>query len=142
MNIITADQIQQGDKIRVTRVEQDGDRKSTRIYEGVAHEFDPGFGFWRTEETWNLFTDRRNSVIELLDRPKPKIVLPTGEHAVIQYRRGSTLWTGRFDGQTWHLSGNGNQWTFYPLELSDMLNESDSFGPRTDYKALFEGVAK
>lgn len=141
--IITADQIQQGDRIKVTTDESGEHRKVLYSYEGVAARQDGEV--WRTECGGNLWVHERGAVIELLDRPKPKIVLPTGEHAVIQYRRGTLLWTGRFNGKNWKLKNDCMNFVhiFSASELTDMLNDGDKpFVPRTGYKVLFEGVAK
>lgn len=144
MNIITADQIQQGDTIRVTRVEQDGDRKSTRIYEAVAHEFDALYGVWRTEESWNLFTDRRNIVIELLDRPKPKLTVPTLPNAVVKY----VFDCGRTEDRFAVRDAEG-KWTCYgadggPRNKRGSDEDFQAMMLREDpnFKVLFAGVAK
>jgi len=140
-NIITAKEIREGDKIRVTTV--DGDRHNS--FEGVANHYQRSAGTpnrrWFTAEDWTLWTGDESAVIELLDRPKPKIKLPTGKHAVIQYRLRSNVWTATFNGLEWTLSEES--FPQYPQtrtvgQLTEMLNS----GERTDYKVLFEGVAE
>jgi hypothetical protein len=83
-NIITAADVQQGDRIKVTLpAEVDNDRKYTRVYEGVAHS--NGAGAWRTENRWNLYAHEDGAVIELLERPEPPLLVPTGTNAIVQY---------------------------------------------------------
>jgi hypothetical protein len=92
--IITAADVLEGDKIKATFT--NGTR--TESYEGVANHFDTshyGKPRWRTADDYALFTDRAD-VIELLERPKPKIELPkpkielpTGKGAVVKYNVAS-----------------------------------------------------
>lgn len=145
-NIITADQIQKGDLIRVTLLTKDGGRKRTEVYEGVAATLDPATHkrrVWRTADDWNLYVHVEGAVVELLERPKPPIVLPTGEHAVVTYRRTKG---GQPFRHAYRLPSG--EWAIYyeegtrkdtnetPLSLARII---DNYG--TDFKVIFEGVS-
>lgn len=82
-NIIEVSEIQAGDTIAVTTTSMDGDRTVTVTYTGVAHHLDGAA--WRTEQDWNLYVNERGAVIELLDRPEPEPLVPSGVGAVVSY---------------------------------------------------------
>lgn len=148
--IITAAEIQKGDLIRVTRTFQEGDRKTLRVYEGVAfrHDKDSLYGAtWRTEQVWNLYTreDNANAVIELLDRPEPKIDVPTGNGAVVKYvgRNGF----GSPLNRTAIRDGHGT-WAHYDdAGMRTLTSDSDDhfadrMSNKEDFTVIFAGVAK
>lgn len=136
MTTLTQDQVREGDKLRVTYPYGD----TTVIREGVVTG--KSYSAWRTAEGKPLGTDQEYAVIELLDRPKPPIELPTGDFAVVTYTRGN--YTKRHAV----LSPNG-EWKCYdtdgdyadtqsPESLAGLLN-----GPKvSEAKVIFKGVSK
>lgn len=149
MTIIKASEVQQGDKIAVTLTEDSEDRKRTTTYTGVAAQFT--FDKWRTPEGWQLYTERENAVIELLDRPKPNIEVPTGIGAVVEYQRfGDDTLEGRrvatlTAGGKWRTYGEeyfgGLQQTREVKVTEEYLTALLNDPSRTsDFKVLFEGV--
>jgi len=150
VNIITADQIQQGDKIRVTT--NHGDRIDSAT--GVAHNLrksPSGKHRWFTADDWSLWTGADDAVIELLDRPKPKITVPSGRGAVVTYMYGWVA-DGELEKRTvvrdssekggwiaYDESGYRMNGFYSDQHFAQCLSESDSMH---DVKVLFEGVAK
>jgi hypothetical protein len=144
VTIITAAEIQKGDLIRVTRDETTEDRKGSIIHEGVAavRETDyKGQTVWRTEKRNNLWVHEDGVVIELLDRPKPKIVLPTGKHAQVTYSRA-------YSGDRLAVLTPKGLWKCYDLDgewkdtqdhkrMEELLNNHRQIA---NVKVLFEGV--
>jgi hypothetical protein len=141
-NIITAADVQQGDKIKVTVTS--GDR--TTSYEGVADHHDNyrENRRWRTPEDSALWTDLVGAVIELLDRPKPKIELPTGIGATITYTKVKDSYEPKrvavFNGRTWTSHYPNGEWR--DGRNSEALAEWFEHGDAAGLKVLFEGVAK
>lgn len=143
-NIITAAEVREGDRIKVTVV--DGDRINT--HEGVANHFKlskvDGSRRWHTKDDWTLWTTGDDVVIELLDRPGPKIVLPTSDYAVVSYQRTDD-WSGertavlspRGFWNTYDSYGKDKDIARTTANLERIINEIG-----TDFKVLFEGVAK
>ena len=146
--VIDAVQVREGDKIRVTT--QDGDRTNTAT--GVAHHLrksPSGYHRWFTAEDWSLWTGTDGAVIELLDRPKPKIAVPSLPHAIVTYQHG---WDGyeEKENRTAVRSGDGS-WVSYDDNgrrmngfvsdeyFSTRLSESEAMH---DLKVVFGGVAK
>lgn len=145
MTIIKANEVQQGDRIKVTRTDQDGDRKTVRIFEGVAHTYEEYLDAWRTAESWNLFTGYDGAVIELLDRPKPKVKLPTGVGATIVYNKPKDRFEQRRvavldDKGRWQSHRPNGEWR--DGRSSEALVEWFQHGDAADLKVIFEGVAK
>lgn len=145
-NIINAAEVQEGDKIAVVVPGRYTDREHVTTYTGVAHHTESREGKvkWYTKADWSLFTNDDNAVIELLDRPKPKIELPTGEYAVVSYQReddwDSERIAVRAPGGFWSTydsSGNNKDAARITSNLERIINEHG-----TDFKVLFEGVAK
>jgi hypothetical protein len=143
---IKASEIQKGDLIKVTIA--DGDRKST--HEGVAsykNNHTSGEPRWETSEGLPLWTAYAGATIQLLNRPeppKPVILLPTGDGALISYKHNHETWLGSLVGATW---------TFRPQKPNPRLVQSFKMTPaetkamleadhRTDYTVLFGGFAK
>ena len=140
-NIITADEIREGDRIKVTV--KNGDRTNT--YEGVANHFESHEGGirWRTVMDYPLWTDVEHAVIELLDRPGT--VLPTLPNAVVKYTglngHGDVLnrTAVRDNGGLWKVYDDGGHKmdTFYTDEqFAHWVGHKDSL------KVVFGGVAK
>lgn len=134
--IITQDQVREGDKLRVTYPY--GDTTVTR--EGVTTG--KSYNSWRTATGKPLGTDQPDVVIELLDRPKPPVEVPTGDYAVVTYTRGN--YTKRHAV----LSPNG-EWKCYdtdgdyadtqsPENFAKLLNGTKV----TEAKVIFKGVSK
>jgi hypothetical protein len=140
-NIITASEIQQGDKIKVTITDKSyEDRPTSRVYEGVAHS--SATGVWRTEGDWNLYAHEPRAVIELLDRPKPKLTVPTLPNAVIKYtfaeseprfavRDAVGKWVC-YDAEGLHRNIRHSDEDFQALLLEDS----------PEFEVVFAGVAK
>lgn len=137
---ITAAEVQQGDKIRVTCI--DGDRTNTA--EGVA-DYSKQNGEsprWYTAGGWTLWTGLIDARIELLDRPNPLPVLP---NAVVQY-------TVDFDvdaPQRTAVRQEDGTWTAYDPEgirCDKHLSNKGFHGWLTDnsldFDIVFGGVAK
>lgn len=145
-SFIQPEDIQQGDLIKVKYTYNNG---STVTRRGVASS-DCGGGYWYDDTSLPMHypTLGATVTVELIDRPKPKIELPTDNFAVIEYYKGSMRWVGtqKVDGD-WALSAEyfyggfiGPVFDFTAEDLTEMLNDSD--GSRTDYAVLFAGVAK
>jgi hypothetical protein len=138
--IITAADVLEGDKIKATFT--NGTR--TASYEGVANHFDTshcGKPRWRTADGYALFTDLAD-VIELLDRPKPKIEIPTNTFAQVTYsRNGAERFAVLTPQGGWKAYNRMGDWqdTKSPEAMTRLANESDQV---TDFKVVFEGVAK
>lgn len=132
--------ILKGDKITVTIT--NGDRKT--IYTGVA-DHDGGSLRWRTADDYPLWTDNAFAVIELLDRPTPKIVLPSKPGATIIFNKARDSFEKK---RVSTLDERGNWQSHYPNgewrdgRSSAALAEWFENGEATDLKVLFEGVAK
>jgi len=145
-NIITAKEIREGDKIRVTTV--DGDRHNS--FEGVANHYQRSAGTpnrrWFTAEDWTLWTGDESAVIELLDRPIPTVTVPDRKQAIVKYDVAS------FD--PWkperiaHRNGSG-KWTAYDAkgERMDTHFTDEEFGRflaagAHKHEVVFAGVAE
>ena len=145
---ITAEEVREGDRISVTRpLIPSDDRTVTTTYTGVAHCADRLFNskpVWRTAAGGNLYVHEEGAVIELLDRPEPKIVLPTGVGATIVYTKTNDGWQkGRvavFNGTNWNSHYPNGEWR--DGRSSKRLTEWFEDGIATDLKVLSEGVAK
>jgi hypothetical protein len=109
--IITPAEIREGDRIKVTVV--DGDRINT--HEGVANHFKlSGVDRkrrWFTADDWTLWTAGDGAVIELLDRPEPKIVLPSKNLAIVHYQY--TPYTGATPDARTAVRDAQGKWTAY-----------------------------
>lgn len=144
-NIITASEVQKGDHIKVTYpVSTHDDRTLSQTYGGVAHEASKygNVPTWRTEGGGCLYTHETNAVIELLDRPKPKIEIPTNTFAQVTYKRhGSERFAVLTPREGWKVYDGKGDWHDDQTHggMTYVANENPQV---TDFKVVFEGVAK
>ena len=141
--VIDASQVQEGDKIRVTT--QDGDRTNT--FTGVANHYKAdrfeGNRRWFTADDWTLWTGEDSAVIELLDRPLPKV--PSLPHAVVKYTGHNGL--GGALKRT-AVRGDMGVWKSYDdYGFCTLTRDSDKafaelIASKTDVTVVFGGVAK
>lgn len=143
---ITAAQVQKGDKIRVTVPRKaDEDRELVITYTGTAHLLGRYSGdHWETEKGWLLYTASDGAVIELLDRPKPVIKLPTNTYAQVTYERSRHSGGKRFAVLTpsgdWKAYDKDGEWmdTKGPTAMHELVNSAQV----SNVEVIFEGVAK
>lgn len=145
MTIIKASDVQEGDLIRVTTVDVD----RTNSFQGIADHTKPSTSGrvtyrWFTADDWTLWTSAEGAVIELLDRPKPKLTVPTLPNAVVKYKFDAWRPEDRFA-----VRDEAGKWVCYDAEggqrnkrssdedLQAMLLEDDP-----NFEVLFAGVAK
>ena len=140
--IITASEIQQGDRISVATQSAFADR--TVSYTGVAQKANGPV--WRTASGLNLYAHEYGAVIELLDRPIPKADVPTRNKAIVTYNVAS------FDPgnpqRIAHRNGSG-KWTAYDAkgERMDTHFSDEEFGRflaagSYSHEIVFAGVAE
>lgn len=141
--IIPASEVKVGDSIRNTFVVADMIVRR----EGIVAVVGMNGNDLRSKRDYSLGPS--SGTIQLLSRPeppKPVIVLPTGQHAVISYRKANgAKWIGVLRGRLWYFveeSTLGVPGAYEFSKRSESLQEYLTINGRTDYTVHFAGVSK